>query len=277
MMRTRLSAIITVCLLLSTTVAAVRAETVTVAGSGGMIPLLKALAAAHMKKYPHDEIRVNNNSLTQSGGILAAKNGAVDIGMSARRLETRELSYNIDAYHIADVAAVVAVHSNVGLTNISSKQFCDIYSGKITNWKELGGHNAPIVVFTRPESDSTKQVFRNAVACFGSLNETQEAIRMQHSNDMLVVLQQTADSIGIIDSIALEKAEGEARSIKLDNKSATAEEVAAGRWPVVKRYTLVIGTKRKKGVDRFMRFIRSREGAAVIARYNSIPVNFTYP
>jgi phosphate transport system substrate-binding protein len=230
-----------------------------------------------MKKYPHDEIRVNNNSLTQSGGILAAKNGAVDIGMSARRLETRELSYSIDAYHIANVAAVVAVHSNVGVTNISSRQFCAIYSGKITNWKELGGHSAPIVVFTRPESDSTKQVFRNSIPCFSELRETPEAIRMQHSSDMLSVLQQTPDSIGIIDSIALEQSQGEARPIKLDGKSASAEEVANGRWAVIKKYTLVIGTNRKKAVDRFMRFIKSREGAALISRHNGIPTNFSYP
>ncbi|NJD91623.1 MAG: ABC transporter substrate-binding protein [Geobacter sp.] len=256
---------------------AVNAETVTVAGSSGMIPLLKELGAAYMKKNPHDEIKVSSSSLTQSGGILAAKNGAVDIGMSARDLETRELSYSIDDYHIANVAATVAVHSNVGITNITAKQLCAIYSGKLTNWKELGGHNARIVVYTRPESDSTKQAFRKGIPCFGDLQETPEAISMNHSTDILSALKLTDDSVGIIDAIALEQARGRAKPLRLDGRRASAEEVANGHWPVIKRYNLIVGTKRKKAVDRFMRFIKSREGAAVISRHAGMPINFTYP
>ena len=253
------------------------AETVTVGGSSGMIPLLKELGAAYMKKYPGDLINVMSNSLTQSGGILAAKNGAVDIGMSARSLEARELSFSIDEYHIANVAATVAVHSNVGITNITTKQLCAVYSGTITNWKKLGGHNARIIVYTRPESDSTKQAFRKSIPCFKSLKETPDAIWMNHSTDILSALKLTVDSIGIIDSIALEQAQGKAREVKLDGRRPTAEEVANGSWPVIKQYTLVIGTERKKAVDRFMRFIKSREGASLIRRHNGVPLDFSYP
>jgi len=277
MILARISAVVITVAMMFVTAGTVNAETVTLAGSGGMIPLLTELGSAYMKKYPLDEIRVNPNSLTQSGGILAAKNGAVDIGMSARSLEVRELSYNIDAYHIANVAASIAVHSNVRITNITSKQFCDIYSGKITNWKELGGHNARIRVFTRPEGDSTKQAFRSGIPCFSQLKEAPEIISMLHSNNMLSVLQRTPDAIGIIDSIAINHSQGKARPLKLDGRKASAEEVANGRWPVIKKYTLVIDNNRKESVDRFMMFIKSSEGAALIGRHNGIPINFTYP
>lgn len=276
-MPTRISTAAVIVFLLFTTAGAVNAETVTIAGSGGMIPLLTALGAAHMMKYPQDEIEVSPYSLTQSGGILAVKNGAVDIGMSARNLDARELSYSIDAYHIANVAAAVAVHNNVKVANITSKQFCAIYSGKITNWRELGGHDADIVVITRPDSDSTKEAFRRGIPCFSKVRETPYAISMFTSNAMQSVLERTPDSIGIIDSIALEQSQGKARQVKLDRRSASSEEIAAGRWPVIKRYTLVIGKNRKKATDRFMRFIKSREGAALISRHNGIPVNFSYP
>lgn len=271
------SALLLIIALLFTSAGAVNAETVTIAGSGGMIPLLTALGAAHMKKHPHDDIQCNPHSITQSGGILAAKTGAVDIGMSARALAVRELSYNIDAYHIADVAADVAVHRNVRVTNITSQQLCAIYSGKITNWRELGGHNARIVVLTRPESDSTKMAFRAGIHCFRDLKEKPEAINMFKSNDMLFALQRTPDAIGIIDSIALEQSEGMARPLKLDGRSSSAKEVSSGRWPVTKKYTLIVGKNRKKAVDRFMLFIKSRDGAALIRRHDGIPVNFSYP
>ena len=276
-MLARISALVTLLALFFTTAGAVHAETVTIGGSGGMIPLLTALGAAYMKNHPHDTILVNKKSLTQSGGILAAKNGAVDIGMSARDLEVRELSFAIDAYHIANVAAVVAVHSNVGIRNITSDQFCAIYSGKITNWKELGSHNARIALFTRPDSDSTKQAFRNGIPCFSNLQEAPEAINMYSSVAMLSSLQVTPDSIGIIDAIALEQSQGKAHPLKLDGRTASAKEIASGRWPIVKQYTLVINKNRKAAVDRFMRFIKSRQGAAVIASHNGIPVKFTYP
>lgn len=273
----RISMVVTLSVLLFTTAGAVHAETVTVAGSGGMIPLLTDLGAAYMKKNPRDKILVSKKSLTQSGGILAAKNGAVDIGMSARNLQVRELNFAIDAYHIADVAAVVAVHSNVGLRNITSQQFCDIYSGKITNWKEIGGHNAPITPFTRPDSDSTKEAFRKGIPCFSNLQETAAALTMYNSPAMLAALQVTPDSIGIIDVIALEEAQGKTHQLKLDGRAASAEELASGRWPLVKSYNLIINKKRKAAVDRFMRFIKSRQGAALIARHIAVPVKFAYP
>jgi phosphate transport system substrate-binding protein len=263
--------------LLLTATAPVHAATVTVAGSGGMIPLLSALASVHMKKHPGDIIKVNPTSLTQSGGILAAKTGAVDIGMSARPLEARELSFSIEAFHIADVPAAVAVHRNVPVRNLTSQQLCAIYAGKITNWRELGGRNAPIVVLTRPESDSTKMAFREGIPCMRQLIETPHALSMYKSQDMLSALQQTPDAIGIIDAIALEQQQGKALPVKLDGRSASAEEVASGRWPVVKKYTLVLRTDRSKAVNRFMRFIASPAGAAVIKSHGGVPTGFSFP
>lgn len=264
--------------LLCAGVATVSAETVTLAGSGGMTPLLTALGNAYMKKYPHNVIKVSTNSLTQSGGILAAKTGAVDIGMSARPLETRELSFSIDEYHIADAPAEVAVHRNVAVTNLTSQQLCAIYAGEISNWREVGGHNARIIILTRPESDSTKQAFRNNIPCFQRLKETPLTRIMYKSNDMVLALRQTPDAIGLIDAIALKQsAGGKAHPLRLDGTAASVEALASGRWPVVKKYTLILRKNRSAAAGRFMRFIKSPEGAAVIRKNHGIPHDFSYP
>ena len=258
-------------------VTAANAEKVTVAGSGGMIPLMTMLADAYMKKHPGDTVIVRKNSITQSGGVLAALSGAVDIGMSARHVAQHEIDASVVAYHIADVAATVAVHNNVRVTNLSSQQLCDIYAGKITNWREVGGHEAPITVLTRPESDSTKMALRDGIDCFKGLQETRAALNMFKSNNMLTTLQRVVDTIGIIDVIALEQTKGKAHPVRLDGRGPSAEEIAAGRWPMVKHYTLIVGAQRKKAVTRFMQFIKSREGAALISRHNGRPLNFTFP
>lgn len=256
---------------------AAHADTVTVAGSGGMIPLLTILADAYMKRNPHDTIRVSPVSITQSGGVLAARSGAADIGMSATPVSPHELDGNTRAYHIADVAATVAVHDNVRITSLTSQQLCAIYAGKIRNWQEVGGHDAPITVLTRPESDSTKMAFRGGIDCFRGLKETAEAVTMFKSGDMLNALQRMPDTIGMVDAIALDHSHGRAHPVRLDGRSPTPGEIIAGRWPVVKHYTLVIRTDRNRGVDRFMRFIRSREGASLIAKHRGVPIHFAYP
>jgi phosphate transport system substrate-binding protein len=254
----------------------VQAETVTLAGSGGMIPLLTALATAYMKGHPHDRIEVNPGSLTQSGGILAVKNGAVDIGMSARNLTDKEKDESVETFLVAKVAAEVAVHRNVTIRNLTVRQFCDIYEGKISNWQEIGGHNAQIVVLTRPDSDSTKQAFREGIACFRTLQEGAGAIPMAKSPDMQNALMRIPDSIGIIDSMVLSQTKGKARPVMIDGQRSSPEAVAAGRWPVVKRYNLIVRKNRSRGVDSFMRFVRSPEGRAVIKRHKGVPVDFNY-
>jgi phosphate transport system substrate-binding protein len=252
------------------------AETVRIAGSGGMIPLLTELANAYMKKNPADLVEVSSLSITQSGGILAAKKGEVDIGMSARNLTNGEKDGSIEAFHVADVAAEVAVHGNVPVKGLTSRQLCAIYGGKIRNWKEVGGPNAQIILLTRPDSDSTKQAFREGIACFRELKEDPNAIPMIKSRDMYNALTSIPNSIGLIDSVVLEQARGKARSVKIDGKASSPEAISAGRWPVVKHYNLVLGGKRTRAVHNFMKFIKSPEGGAIIRKHRGVPVSFDF-
>lgn len=254
----------------------VQAETVRIAGSGGMIPLLTALGESYMKRHPNDRIEVNKSSLTQSGGIMAVKNGVIDIGMSARNLTESEKDASVETFLIAKVAADVAVHRNVTVRNLTTRQICDIYEGKISNWKEVGGHDARIVVLTRPDSDSTKQAFREGIACFRTMQEGTGVISMSKSHDIQNAMMSIPDSIGLIDSIVLSQTKGRARAVMIDGKKSSPEAVAAGRWPVVKYYNLILGKKRSQGANSFMKFIRSPEGRAVIKKHRGVPVDFKY-
>lgn len=276
-MSSRLTALVLFMVILHAASPVVHAETVTIAGSGGMIPLLTDLGNEYMRRNPHDVIRVNPRPLTQSGGILAAKTGAVDIGMSARPLEPRELNFSIEEYYIADLPAEVAVHHSVGIRSLTTHELCAIYGGEITNWRQLGGRDAQIVVLTRPDSDSTKQAFREAIPCMRHLAETTQAKIMYRSNDMIHALRQTPDAIGLIESPLLERSFGKCRAVSLDGKTATAEAIAKGDWPVVMRYTLIVRNDRSKAVNRFIRFIKSPVGASTIRKHDGIPLNFDAP
>jgi phosphate transport system substrate-binding protein len=249
-----------------------QAETIKIGGSGSMIPLLTELGKAYMKKNPKDTVEVNQKSMGQPGGIAAVSAGAIDIAMSGMDLTAEQLKLPLLPLEIARVAGVVAVSNDVTVKSITSKQLCDIYSGKITNWKQLGGADAQINAITRPESDSTKVNFRKGFACMANLVEAPHIPNMPKAVDMVSALEIRKSAIGPVDSIALMNSGGKFKQIKIDGKGY--EDLASGKWPFILHNNLVLGKNRGDGVKRFLNFIKSAEGQAIIKKDKAIPSQF---
>lgn len=262
-------------LLLTTLTASVaNADTIKIGGSGSMIPMLTALGKAYVKKNPKDSVEVNQKSMGQPGGIAALNAGAVDIAMSAMPISAEQSKLAVEPFEIAKVAGVIAVNSSVTATSLTSQQLCDIYTGKIRNWKQVGGVDAPISAFTRPESDSTKMMFRKAFACMNTLKEAGDIINIPKSADMFTSLSNTKNSIGPVDSIALGDAAGKFKEIKIDGKGH--DQMTSGGWQFVLKNNLVLGKNRGEAVKRFMSFVKSPEGQAVIKSEKAVPTQFKF-
>lgn len=249
-----------------------QAETIKIGGSGSMIPMVTTLAKAYMKKNPKESVEVNQKSMGQPGGIAALNAGAIDVAMSAMPITPDQAKLQVEPFEIARVAGVVGVNSSVTATNLTSQQLCDIYSGKIRNWKEVGGADGQIVALTRPESDSTKVMFRKAIACMAKLQESPQILNLPKSADMHNSLSSTKNAIGPVDSIALGDSAGKFKEIKVDGKSHTM--LANGNWPFVLKNTLVLKKGHGEAVNRFMRFIISPEGQGIIKSEKAIPTPF---
>lgn len=251
--------------------AAAHAENIRLAGSGQMVPLITELGKGYMKKHPQDTVEVNQKSLGQVGGVMAVNNGAIDIAMSARRLDRNEKMLPVQAYEIAIVPGLFAVNSSVAVKALTSRQICDIYGGKIRNWREVGGADAPIVALTRPESDSTKIAVRQGVACFKDLKEHGDVVPLPKAKDMFNALTTKPGAIGMIDTSALSDAGGKAKALKLDGRDVSP----ASHWPILHNYNLVVGKNRGEAVKRFLQFIRTPEGQSIIKKEKAVPVNFS--
>lgn len=245
------------------------ADTIKIGGSGSMIPLLTSLAKAYMKKNPKETVEVNQKSMGQPGGIAALNAGAIDIAMSAMPITAEQAKLKVEQIEIARVAGVIAVNRSVTASNLSAQQLCDIYAGKIINWKEVGGADAPISTLTRPESDSTKIMFRKAFACMAGLKEASNVLNLPKSADMFSALTSTTNAIGLVDSIALGDAAGKFKEIKVNGKSHQDS-----RWPFILRNNLVLGKNRGEAVQAFLKFIQSAEGQAIIKSEKATPVQF---
>jgi phosphate transport system substrate-binding protein len=261
-------------LLVSTMFAATtaRAESIKIGGSGSMIPLLTVLGKAYVKKNPKDAVEVNQKSMGQPGGIAALNAGAIDIAMSAMPITPAQAKLQVEQFEIARVAGVVAVNSSVTATNLTSQQLCDIYAGKIRNWKLVGGADAPIAALTRPESDSTKVMFRKGFACLSAAKEAPEILNLPKSADMHNALSTTRNSIGPVDTIALADAAGKFKAIKIDGKSPEVSD----KWQFILHNNLVLGKNRGEAVKRFMNFIKSSEGQTIIKSEKAVPSTFKF-
>lgn len=256
-------------LIIVATASAAIAETVRIAGSGGMIPMITEIGKEYMKKHPGDTIEVNQKSLGKEGGVMALTKGSIEIAMLSS-LDAKDKSLPINAVETAIVPSLFAVHPSVKVKELSGKQICDIYAGKITDWKQVGGSSGKIVVLSRPENESAKIAIRHGLGCFAGLTETPTAIILAKANDMRDTLIKTPNAIGMINSIALDDAAGKVVAIKQDGKNVTTTPI--DQWPMKTTSYLATGKSPGEATKRFMQFVKSPEGQKLIKKEKAYPV-----
>jgi phosphate transport system substrate-binding protein len=250
------------------------ADEIRIGGSGGMIPLVTDLANAYMDEHPDVNIDVMQRSIESSGGIRGAAAGKLDLGTSARPLKEKEKGRGLEVLEIARVATVVGVNAKtVNVDNISSNKLCSVYKGKVTGWSELGGANAKIMAFTRPDGDSSKKVVRKGIPCFKSLTESKNIVVMPKSKDMYNALINNRHSIGFTDMVAVGKSRGKIGVLNLDGISPSGKSVASGKWPLIKRFHIMSKGQPTGLAKKFIDFIKSDKGAKIIKKNNAVPVN----
>lgn len=245
------------------------AETIKVAGSGGMIALVTPIAKAYMSKNPGVTVEVNQNSLGKEGGVMALNKGAIDIAMLST-IAASDRSLPFEFTPLAIVPSVFAVHPSVTVKSLTGSQVCDIYSGKIKNWKEVGGANAPIVVLTRPENESAKIAIRQGLPCFSSLKELPTAISLAKAKDMSETLAKTPNAIGMLNTVMLDEAKGKIVAPKFDGKDVAQMNPAT--WSM--KVTSYLASKKtaNEAVHKFLTFMKSAEAKKIIRQEKGIPV-----
>lgn len=128
-----------------------------ISGSSTILPMITAAAEAYQKKYPGLKIGVQGGG--SSAGIEAAITGASQIGTSSRDLKGIETKAGLHDTVIAIDAIAIVVNPSNKVHVLSKKQVKDIFTGKIVNWKEVGGADLPIVLINRDEASGTREAF----------------------------------------------------------------------------------------------------------------------
>ena len=247
-------------------------ETIRIDGSSGVKPLAQALGKAYAKSSGGMTVEVGKGLGTKAR-LKALEEGTIDIATASHGADPTELAKRGMTVHtIAKIAVVFGVNSDVSVDDLTSQQICEIYSGKLTNWKELGGYDLAIQPRTRPDKEVDAEVMRAGISCMTNLEMPAQVLINKKSGHMARDLAATKGAIGMTTTTRVRRSKGEVRAISYNGVSPTVANVEAGKYPFTREAYLVTKDNPSAKVKAFLEFVRSAEGAEVLKANDAIPV-----
>lgn len=248
------------------------ADKILVDGSSGVMPLVAALAEAYRERQPAATVEMGRGLGTRAR-LEALAAGKIDIALASHGVDAEELTRQGMAVHeIAKVAVVFGVNASVPVAGLTERQICDVYAGRITNWKELGGPDLAIAPRARPDTEVDAEVVRAKIGCLKDLKMAEAVKRMPATGDMARELAATAGAIGMTTMTVVEQSRERIRPLSLDGIAPRAENVKNQRYTLTRDSFLITKATPSPAVARFLDFIRSPAGAEAIAANGAVPV-----
>ena len=242
-----------------TTEAAQLSGTVTLAGSTSMQKLCEAMIESFEEAYP--DITVTAEYTGSGAGLEALAGGKTDIGNASRALKDGEKSSGAVENIVAiDGIAVITDKANTVL-NLTTEQLADVYTGKITNWKDLGGEDAAIVVIGREAGSGTRAAFEELLKVDDQCAYAQE---LDSTGGVLAKVAATPGSIGYV---SLDVVDGTVSPISLNGVAPTEENIVAGSYMLSRPFVMAtMGTidEQNEAVKTWFNYVQSDEGQTVI-------------
>ncbi len=235
-------------------------KSITIAGSTSVQPLSEELVKAYNKVNP--DILINVQGGGSSQGIKAAVDGIAEIGSSSRELKDAEKDADLKEFIIAIDGIAVVVHPQNELSNLSIPQIRDIFSGKITNWRELGGKEGPIYIVTREAGSGTRGAFQEIV--MGENTRISDKAVTQPSNGAIrTTVAGNPNSIGFLSIGFLGS---EIKAIKVDNVDATEENIKNKTYQIGRNFLYLIKGEPREEVKEYIDFVLSPQGQEIVGK-----------
>jgi phosphate transport system substrate-binding protein len=200
-------------------------EQIVVDGSTTVLPI--AEVSGEMFDAEHAGVLILASGMGSSAGIENVSKGSASIGTSSRDLKDTEADLGLVDTPIAYDAIAVIVHPSNVVQQLSTEEIRGIFAGEITNWREVGGEDAPIGLVNRDEASGTREAFSKMV-----MKETrfdQGAVVLPGTGQVRAVVAEVENAIGYI---SLGFVNGEVRAVAIDGVAPTEDAVAEGTYGI---------------------------------------------
>ena len=245
-------------------------------GSDTCLPLSQTEAENFINKNKSAKITVTGGG---SGvGISALMEGTTDIAMSSRKMKfdekvkLQEAKKSTKEVVIAYDALAVVVHPSNKVSNLTREQLEGIFTGKIKNWKEVGGADMKIVAYSRETSSGTYEFFKESV--LKNKNYMNGILSMPATGAIIQSVSQTKGAIGYV-GLAYVSPRTKTLSVSYDGShyaAPTVENATNKTYPIVRPLYYYYNVKNKEQVAPLIDFILSPEGQEIIKKSGYIPV-----
>jgi phosphate transport system substrate-binding protein len=258
-------------------------DVIQIKGSDTMVNLGQAWAEAFMEHHPEASIAVTGGG--SGTGIAALINGTCAIAQSSREITERERALagqqgrQIFGYSVAIDALAVVVHPSNPVSSLTIPQLSAIFSGRITNWRDVGGTNLPILVLSRDRNSGTHVYFLEHVVRQGNAKAPVEfaaSVLMMPSSQAIV--EEVAASRGAIGYIGIGYVSPTLKVLAVspaDGAEAVAPDLEAaisGRYPIARPLLFYTPSQPDGLIKRFLEFVLSEEGQAVVQEMDFVPL-----
>ena len=238
---------------------------ISISGSTSVGPLMEKV----QEKYEENNSVILEIQQNGSGaGIKDVISGISEIGMSSRELKDEEKN-SVEATTVAYDGIALLVNPENKVKNISLEDVKNVYTGKITNWKELGGEDAPIVVISREEGSGTRDAFQEIVG-YKSEELTKEATSSDGSGAVKTTVAGNKNAIGFA---SFEYIDETVSALNVNDVEPTADNVKGGQYKISRPFLLVTKSDSvTENGQKLIDYVLSPEGQQIVADNKLITV-----
>ena len=241
--------------------------TVSTDGSTSMEKVIGALSESFMGA--NSGVTVNYNPTGSGSGITAVQEGTCDIGLSSRALKDEEKAAGLKETILAYDGIAIIVHPDNPVADLTLEQIAQLYTGEITNWKDVGGNDAEVVLIGREAASGTRDGFESIT---GTKDKCQYRQELTSTGDVITAVSQNPDAIGYA---SLASIKDTVKALNVGGVTPSEATVKDGSYLVQRPFVLVTveGKELSPAAQAFFDYALSADAASIISAAGAVAAN----